>query len=317
MTEGTIWLFAFLVDLVHHYARLSLFTLIPALFEKEDLARIQGTRAVIVAVSRVAAPLAGGAIIAGIGMAASLVGVAALQVMGLMLTLLLLRASPYHRVASTASEEPGEGRHPILLAARSTLRAAVAIARDARWRRFVALNTGSRLLISVGVLLWVPLLRSFHHVSEGATGMFLSLGAAGTVAGGLVMSRTSAVAEPSRRLAAALVFTSVGLVAAVCGSGAGPRVILATLVFHGGLTLFLRTSEVYLQSHLPHDKLGSWYGAMDAADRTLGLVGVLWAGALFDRVGAAPIYGCLALLLVAHALMWIRKPASLGVEQAA
>src|SRR5690349_2637682 len=52
MTERTIWLFAFLADLVHHYARLALFTLLPSLFPREELGRIAGTRAIIVGISR-------------------------------------------------------------------------------------------------------------------------------------------------------------------------------------------------------------------------------------------------------------------------
>ncbi len=297
LSENGIWLFAFLADLSHHASRLALFALVPTLFEKEELSQVQGTRAMISGVARVLAPVAGGVVIAGVGLHLSLAAVLVLSIVALAFALLLPGGS--HVVVRRA-------RSSIVLGALGTLRAVRAIARDASWRRFSLLVTTSQLVIAVAILLWVPLLRSVHGVSEAETGSYVACGALGMVASGFALRSMRATSVPQRVLTYSLLLAAAGLMLMVTWSGPVLR-IGATLLFYVGLTLFLRTNEVALQQTLPADRFASFYGAMDAGGRVLGLAGILCAGRIFDRIGGSAFYGALVVLLLVLAVLWSKR----------
>lgn len=309
LSEPMIWGYAFAIDLVHHYSRLTVFALIAASFDKNELPQIQGVNGVLGGITQVASPLIG-AVAIGVFGATSALGVSVgLQVAALLLSFALVRRVVYRRSA-------GESRGMTLRArareaVTATTRATRDIARDPRWRGFLVLYTGGNLLIAVAVLMWVPLLRSFHGVPETGVGWFLALGAAGMTGGGLLLRRLGLDETYHRQLALALAAMSMGLVCSIAAPGALVPLVVGTLGFFVGMTLYFRTSTALLQVHLPEDRIGSWYGAVDFVSRVGGMVGVLCAGVFFDAIGPYWLYGTLAGLLIFTAALWGRQAPTL------
>lgn len=310
VSEPVIWGYAFAIDLVHHYSRLTVFALVAASFDKSELPAIQGVNGVLGGITQVAAPLIG-AVAIGVFGATSALGVSvALQVVALVLSFALVRRVVYRRSAGESGGMTLRARAREAVTA--TTRATCDIARDPRWRGFLALYTGGNLLIAVAVLMWVPLLRSFHGVSEASVGWFLALGAAGMTGGGLLLRRLGLDENYHRQLALALTGMSLGLVCSIAApAGALVPLVVGTLGFFVGMTLYFRTSTALLQVNLPEDRIGSWYGAVDFVSRVGGMVGVLCAGVFFDAIGPYWLYGTLAGLLFFTAALWGRQAPTL------
>lgn len=306
-----IWGFAFAIDLIHHYSRLCAFVLIASLFDKTELPAIQGTNAVLGATAQIASPLLAAAAIAVFGLGASLGVSVGLQLVALALAVTMFQLAPYRRAAREGAADGA--KHALL----GTLRASAEMARDRRWRPFLALYSGSGMLIAISVLLWIPLLRGLHDVPESTTGWFLSFGAVGMVLGGIAVRRVGDAGQRNRRyVSTALVVMSVSLAGAILRPGAWVLVGAATLLFHVGLTLFFRVNAVLIQANLPPDRAGSWYGVVDFLGRIFGMIGVLSAGLLFDQLGPVWLFGAIAVGLAGCSMAWLSRGLTFDVPTA-
>lgn len=303
LSAPMIWAYAFSIDLIHHYSRIALFTLVVSLFEKAEIPEIQGTNAVLSGTMQITSPLLAGAAIGLFGLTSSLGVSVALQLLALITALVLFRIAKYRKSAN--EESTGPLREQLKDAALSTLRAARDLARDKTWRGFLTLYTACGLLIGVTVLLWIPLLRGYHGVSDGNTGWYLSIGATGLAAGGFIVRRFGKL-QSYRYLALALFLMSLSVVLAIVMPGVVGLIAGGTILFHLGLTLYFGFSTVLIQISIPSDRMGSWYGVIDFVNRIFGMVGVLCAGVLFDLVGPEWLFGGLAVVLAASATLWLR-----------
>jgi len=313
MSAPVIWAFAFAIDLIHHYSRLAVFALISALFQRDELGAIHGTNAVLGGATQIAAPLIAALAIAGFGLSYSLSVSVALQVGALGIALALFRMAEYRPSSNEHTGEPL--RAQVKSAALSTLRAAREIAGHPGWRGFLGLYTASSLALGVSVLLWVPLLRSFHGVADQTTGWYLSIGAIGMVVAGLAVRNVRGDSPNLGYLAGSLAAAAGGLALSIAHPGATWLAACATVVLFLSVTLFFRTATVVMQANIPEDRLASWYGVVDFTNRIFGLIGVLAAGAVFDIVGPVWLFGAIAAALVIISALWTLRAPSLVPER--
>jgi hypothetical protein len=73
------------------------------------------------------------------------------------------------------------------------------------------------------------------------------------------------------------------------------------------MTSYFRTSAIFLQSHSPEHQRSAYYCAADAVSRSLGLVGVVSAGFLFDAAGPFGVYCAIAISLFILSVIWARS----------
>lgn len=305
VAEPVIWTYAFAIDLVHHYSRLTVFAFVAASFDKQELPAIQGANGVLGGIMQIASPLLGAVAIGLLGATTALGVSVALQLAALVIAVALFRQLTYRpsRGESGGMTLRARAREAVT----ATTRATRDIVRDPRWRGFLVLYTGCNLLIAIAVLMWVPLLRGYHGVAESQVGWFLSLSGAGMVGGGVLLRYLPLDDSYHRQLAFALAAMSVGLASSIAAPGALVPLVAGTLGFFVGMTLYFRTSTALIQANLPEDRIGAWFGAVDFVNRVGGMVGVLVAGIVFDAIGPYWLYGALVGLLIFTAALWMRQ----------
>jgi hypothetical protein len=68
--------------------------------------------------------------------------------------------------------------------------------------------------------------------------------------------------------------------------------------------MYFRTTASAIQTNVPKELIGSWYGAIDFISRFIGLAGILLAGWAFDIVGPYALYLVLISLLLVSVFVW-------------
>ncbi|KTB81575.1 MFS transporter [Pseudomonas syringae] len=295
-----VWFFAFLVDLIHQYVRLIMFSFIPFLFAREEIIRVNGFLAVINGIARATGPAIGALVILHTSLPMALV-VSVVFMSGALL-LALWSAFTDHNMASTDVDDLSfkERFHQSITGA---ARAAMRLLGAPQWRGFLASYSTCVLVISVLALLWIPFLRDFHAFSPEQTGYLYALGMTGAVLGGLTTATVRDISlTVTMRSAHAAMFIGIAIALWLKGCFAG--VAVGMFLFQFGTTVYFRSTASAIQLTLPKEVIGSWYGAIDFISRLAGLSGVLLAGWSYDQVGAYWVYSVLLVLLAVSGVAW-------------
>ncbi|AKT32552.1 MFS transporter [Pseudomonas syringae pv. actinidiae] len=299
-----VWFFAFLVDLVHQYARLIMFSFIPFLFSRSEIVRVNGFLSVVNGVARAAGPAIGALVIFQVGLSLALTASIVFMVGALFLALSL-----YSTAARKSTPTPGadtepssfkERFHESIIGASS---ATISLLRSPQWRGFLGSYSTCVLVISVLSLLWIPFLRDFHEFSPEQTGYLYALGTTGAVLGGLTLSALRSESFKTTLLSAhALMFVGITITLWLRSHFFG--VAVGMFLFQFGTTVYFRSTASVIQLTLPKEVIGSWYGAIDFISRFAGLLGVILAGWSYDLVGAYWVYSVLLALVAVSGLAW-------------
>ncbi|KEZ73671.1 MULTISPECIES: MFS transporter [Pseudomonas] len=297
-----VWLFAFLVDLVHQYVRLIMFSFIPFLFSREEIIRVNGFLAIINGVARAVGPAIGALVIFQVGLSMALTASIVFMMGALFLALSLWSVAAGTSVTRPDVESSSfKARFQESVTGASM--ATVNLLRSSQWRNFLASYSTCVLVISVLALLWIPFLRDFHAFSPEQTGYLYALGTTGAVLGGFTMSSFQDKSLITTILSAhALMFTGIAMTLWFRGSFLW--VAVGMFLFQFGTTVYFRSTASAIQLTLPKEIIGSWYGAIDFMSRFAGLVGVILAGWSYDWIGAYWVYSVLLGLLVLSGLAW-------------
>lgn len=307
---GLVWLFAFLVDLIHQYSRLILFALVPFLFGRGDIIVVNGFLGIANATARAAGPALGAIVIFQIGLPSSLVTSVGLMLAALLLGIYLWReVRLVFEARDTVQENTDSFAQRFHESVTGAFKATLILGRSKEWRGFLGAYSACVLVIGVLSLLWIPLLRDFHAFSVERTGYLFAVGTAGAVLGGLALKRLG-----SEGLLPTLIIASHGLmVVGVCVSlffkGELIAVGVGMFLFQCGAAVYFRSTASAIQLSVPREVIGSWYGAIDFISRFVGLLGILAAGYAYDVVGVYWVYSVLLVLLVMSAWNWIPKRA--------
>jgi Major Facilitator Superfamily len=300
----TVWFFAFFVDLIHQYSRLIVFSMVPFLFAKAEIPAINGTLAICNGIARAVGPIIGAIAILYVGLPNSLLTSIAFMLGALVLTIALMLIS---RISWPRSKEVGTEdrlKNRLEESVWGASRAAYQLFSIPRWRWFIASYSSCVLVIGVLALLWIPLLRSFHGFSDAEAGYLLSTGALGATIGGFVLRRHAELSKLTSVLRAAHVVMAVGVCVAIAVRGNMYSTGLGIFLFHVGSTMYFRTTASAIQTNVPKELIGSWYGAIDFISRFIGLAGILLAGWAFDIVGPYALYLVLISLLLVSVFVW-------------
>jgi hypothetical protein len=303
-TVTTVWFFAFFVDLIHQYSRLIVFALVPFLFVKDEIPGLNGVLAACNGVAKALGPVVGAIAILYIGLPTSLVGSIAFMVGALVLTIALGVMSKAPATTSRVSAPEERFRDRLQESVFGASRAAYQLFALPRWRWFLASYSSCVLVIGVLALLWIPLLRGFHGFSDAETGYLMSTGAFGAVIGGIVLRRHAQLSKLTSVLRAAHFVMAFGVGVAFVARGSPYVVGFGMFTFHVGTTMYFRSTASAIQTNIPKDVIGSWYGAIDFISRFAGLVGILFAGWAFDTIGPYALYTALLVLLLISVLYW-------------
>ncbi|MCU1719413.1 MFS transporter [Pseudomonas sp. 5P_3.1_Bac2] len=296
-----VWVFAFMIDLVHQYSRLILFALIPFLFQPQQIPRVNGQLATFNGVARALGPVIGAVVIFNFGLSISLLASIAFLFVALALSLSLrVRNDSALTLDTTHSSLAQRLQEGVSGASRATWQ----LLRSARWRAFLAAYATCLLVISVLTLLWVPLLRGFHLFSAVQTGYLFSAAALGSIAGGLLLRGSGGASTTAQTLWRSHWVMILGISLSLCLRGNLWLTGGGMFIFQLGATLYFRTTASTIQLSVPKEIIGSWYGSIDFISRFAGLVGILLAGWAYDQIGTYAIYTLLLLLLALSALNW-------------
>ncbi|WP_229804783.1 MFS transporter [Paludibacterium paludis] len=303
-TVATVWFFAFFVDLIHQYSRLIVFALVPFLFAKDEIPRLNGMLAVCNGVAKALGPVVGAIAILYVGLPASLLGSIAFMVGALVLTMALGVMSQASTIPAIVSVPEERFRDRLQESVFGASRAAYQLLALPRWRWFLASYSSCVLVIGVLALLWIPLLRSFHGFSDAETGYLMSTGTFGAVIGGSMLRRHAQLSKLTSVLRAAHFVMAFGIFVAFVVRGNPYVVGIGMFAFHVGTTMYFRSTASAIQTNIPKDVIGSWYGAIDFISRFVGLAGILFAGWAFDAIGPYALYTALLVLLLVSVLNW-------------
>jgi DHA3 family macrolide efflux protein-like MFS transporter len=312
VSEIAVWSFAFVVDLIHHCTRLAAFALVPFLFsDKDEIVAVNAASAVLNGLVRVGSPVFGALAIGLVGTNLSLL-ISALALFACLIVSAALVAKVGALAVTSNSTSTEALSVRVLQALGGVSRSAVQIMRDPEWRMFLLMYSGTVLFIGVANLLWIPLLRTVTDLSEAQTGYLIAFGAMGLLIGGIFLRRFSRwKSRPTSAMGLASVILTIG-VGLAAFSKSIPIAAVAIFVFNLGLTFYFRTATVFFQTAIPKEIIGSWYGAVDAAGRIFGLVGILVAGRIFDSVGGTAMYVSICGVLALSSIYWLRTSLSLG-----
>ena len=89
---------------------------------------------------------------------------------------------------------------------------------------------------------------------------------------------------------------------------------LGVLLFDFAAVMYFRSTAVFIQTTVPQNMLGSWYGAIDFISRFVGMIGILAATRWVDQVGIVPVYGVLMGVVLLSSLRWLRMLRSDDVQ---
>ncbi|PHM39182.1 hypothetical protein Xmau_03089 [Xenorhabdus mauleonii] len=313
-TVSLVWFFAFFVDLIHQYSQLIVFSLVPFLFTKDDIPTINGTIAVFNGMAGVLGPTIGTIAILYVGLSMSLMSSIAFMVGALILTLFLKMVNPAHAaITSTITGNKECFKDRIQESVFSASVAAYKLLTLPRWRWFLASYSSCVLVIGILVLLWIPLLRGFHGFSEATTGYLVSTGTLGAVIGGFVLQRHAKLSKLTVILKAAHFVMAFGVCFTIFSSGNAYLVGIGMFTFHVGMTMYFRSAASVIQTNIPREVIGSWYGAIDFISRFIGLIGILLAGWAFDVIGPYALYSVLLILLLVSVLNWRKDNNSISL----
>ncbi|MBX3023171.1 MAG: MFS transporter [Bdellovibrionales bacterium] len=295
LSEIAIWCFAFLIDAVHHYSKLNNVMAIADLFEERDLVQAHGSVAAVHGISRIGGPLIGAGLVGWLGAINALAFCAVFQ----LTALVFFYASFCGVVRKTETSGSVSPSAPVF----DTVRALKEIWQSSHWRRYLALDAATTLFTGTSVLLMVPLLKEMLRVSDDQVGLFFSVGAAGAIAGGVFLSRAFRRFRFHRWMAG-IVFLQGFFLLALVHSGGFYVAVGVKFLLDFMITAYYRSTAVYLQTEAPQEKRGAYYTGADAVSRTLGLVGIVSGGFLFDKFGYVALYTVLAAGLFSLALLW-------------
>lgn len=299
----TVWLFAFFVDLIHQYSRLITFALIPFIFVKDEILRVNGLLAIYSGVARAIGPVGGAIAILYVGLPMSLMSSIAFMGLAMLLTIAL-----YAMTKKLISQPPPSQEERFRDRVESSLfgasRAAYKIFELPRWRWFLASYSSCILVIGVLTLLWTPMLRGFHGFSETETGYLLSTGIFGAIIGGVALQYYTQLSRLNSVLRTAHLVMVSGVFLTLIARGNPYYVGVGMFVFNVGTTMYFRSTASVIQTNIPIDIIGSWYGAIDFISRFIGLIGIMLAGWAFDTVGPYTLYTVLLVLLLVGMLNW-------------
>lgn len=306
-----VWCFAFMIDLVHQYSRLLLFTLIPFVFAPKQILRVNAQLAIFNGLARSLGPVIGALVIFNFGLSLSLLASIAFMGAALALTFRLSQRSGqalgHEPLSSSLAQRLQEGFS-------GAARACWQLLRTPRWRYFLLSYATCLLVISALTLLWIPLLRGFHGFSATQTGYLFAVAATGSIAGGLLLRGNDATTYAAQTIgwSHAVMIAGIGLSLSLRGNlwlSAG-----GMFIFQLGATLYLRNTASTIQLSVPKAIIGSWYGAIDFISRFAGLLGILLAGWVYDQFGAYVIYTILLGLLALSAVHWRGKRQTHGLD---
>lgn len=292
LTEVALWGFALVIDAVHHFSKLNNTTAVADIFEGSDLIKAHGGIAAVQGSARVIGPLLGGVLVSWFGAIDSLIFCAGFQLTALFYFFRAFRGFKHKPQAVTDV-------HTAL----GTLQALRNVWCNSFWRRYFALDSLTTLLSGTSVLLMVPLMKTLLNVEDEMLGSFFALGALGSIAGGFLITRMLKLFRLGHWMAAMLTIEAASLFLLLFS---GHLYIAAVLKFvlDFAVTSYFRTSAIYFQSHAPENQRSAYYCGADAVSRSLGLVGVVSAGFIFDYAGAIPVYLGLASGMLILGMAW-------------
>jgi predicted MFS family arabinose efflux permease len=297
---ATVWGFAFFVDLIHQYSRLIMFALIPFLFDREDIPRLNGFLSTLNGVARSVGPAIGAIAILQIGLSMSLAVSIAFMAIALLLAFSLYSSGGVQSAGIESRDAEGSSfAQRFQDSVTGASRAAFSLFRSRQWRSFLGAYSTCVLVISVLALLWIPFLRDFHGFTSEQTGYLFAVGACGSIFGGLTGKRYSTENSLSVLILSAHFVMLFGVIITLVSRGSITLVGAGLFAFQFGATVYFRTTASVIQLSVPKDIIGSWYGAIDFTSRFAGLAGILIAGWFYDHMGAYWVYSFLLVLLAA------------------
>lgn len=300
---GWIWMFAFCVDLIHQYARLIMFALVPFLFVRDEILHVNGILATMNGVARSVGPAIGSMAILLIGLPMSLTVSIAFMVLGLLLAVTL--KSRCHENSVDEIQDVSTFKERFHESFTGASRAAITLLKSTQWRSFIGSYAACVLVIGVLSLLWIPFLRDYHLFTPVQTGYLYAVGTLGAIAGGLTTKRFSAISRLPSMIFSAHFIMLVGVIMALMIKSSLVFVGLGMFIFQFGATLYFRTTSSAIQLSVPKEVIGSWYGAIDFLSRFAGLGGILLVGWSYDNVGAYWVYSIVLSMLVISSLNWL------------
>jgi predicted MFS family arabinose efflux permease len=147
------------------------------------------------------------------------------------------------------------------------------------------------------------MLRELFHVKEASTGFYMSFGALGEIAGGVVVAKIWSNKNWQDGLVPSLVVAAAAIIMLVL-IDTKVMPLIAFFIIGISLTYFFRSSNVAMQIAIPKDVFASWRGVFDAGGRIFGLIGIQLSALVFDLFGARISYGWMAGGLILSAFLW-------------
>ena len=298
-----IWGFAFSIDLIHQYTRMIMFALVPFLFVREEISRVNGFLATLNGVARSVGPAVGALAILQVGLPMSLALSLSFLIAGVLMATPL---SAFYKISSMKyCSEESSLKLRFQESFTGASRSAVMLLKSKKWRAFLGLYSSCVLVIGVLALLWITFLRDFHSFAPDETGYIYSIAAFGAILGGIVSRGFS-----KEHNIPSLIFTShivmfFGVVLAVGIKNNPFTVAFGMFLFQLGATFYFRSTATIIQLAVPKHVIGSWYGAIDFISRFAGLSGILVVGFAYDAVGAYWVYAAILALLMLSSFNWI------------
>lgn len=292
MSEIAVWIFAFVIDAIHHYSKLNNMMAIADLFDFADLAKAHGLLAAVQGSSRIVGPILGAALVGWFGAINALGFCAIFQTLALVFFYFSFRSSV--QTKTTASRNDGH---------LGALRALREVMSSTFWRRYLLLDALTTLLSGTSILLVVPLLKRLFNTPDQEMGIFFAFGAAGSIAGGLLLAQGLKRLSFARRAAVSSLTQGCFLIL-LLGS---PNLIIAAVIkffLDFATTNYFRNAAIFIQTQAPLEQRGAYYSASDAVSRMFGLVGVVSAGFLFDTFGPTMVYSVIAIALGIVGTQW-------------
>lgn len=287
----TIWLAAFLADLLHHISRTANTVSLFQIFEGNDKARMQGLVISITGLLRIAGPLLGAATI---GFFESPQYVLFLCIVLQFVSLSTFKEILPDKVNEDSSETPASFGQNIL----ASIKALHTALHSQKWRWFFLTDALGTLFIGTFVLMSFPFLRSYHGFSESEAGFMMGIAAIGTIFAGLMFE--AIISKISAINGAKVGLLISGIAAMVLTVNVSQFLLAICLVlFNCGSTMFFRSMGMYLQEAVPKENLGVWWTASDAFARIFGFAGIITGGFIFDWIGPfwfSGTMGCLILI---------------------
>lgn len=296
----TICAFAFVIDLLHHCARLANTVTLYQIFDGTERTRVQGLSTTVNGIGRIMGPALASALAWTLGPSTHLI----------LWPCLLLQAAAWLALKPTFPKPKPGAKDPPDFSLKFTLFETLATIKfaiyDRSWRRFFVANAIATVLLGTANLLFFPFLKNNFGLEDAECGTIFSAGAAGSILGGVFFNRAFTASSSHQRNSLIGLFLA-GFALANMSSGLFGLISIMILVavFQIGLVIFFRSSALLLAENVHQSSLGRWWTANDAVSRIAGLTGVLGGASLMDAIGGARFYASLGIAIMALAVMMV------------